>query len=151
MIQAALHRMALAGALLVVGAAAPASAQDLLMTCHGSSANGQGVSQLFTVPNDHLGYRGSGMFSEDVSAYGLRAGIPQLVANYSRRSLPAQFDAFMRTQPRGHNGGTCVAATDRALISAYYRRLIANGHNKFLLNDWRPTSGTALRAEEWPN
>ena len=108
------------------------------------------ISRLFTVNDRQLREVGDDLTLDEVKKYDQQFKFPRSIAGYSNDGLVAQWDAYIRAQPLGHNGGHCVASADRELMITEYRKLRSRGYNKLLADKWRPSGGVISDAIEWP-
>ncbi len=142
-------------ALVALPLAAASHAANVFAFCeYENSDNGaRPYTQLFTVKGDALedGY-GAFTYEKTLEWEKLmpvdRYTTAQRIGGYRDSSLVGQFTKFAGKDAQT---ATCYVTTDKERAFAWYRtRLADKRYDKLPIQDWRPTKGAFITAEQWP-
>jgi hypothetical protein len=135
--------------------AAAANAGNVYSACEYEDSNTgkRPFTQLFTLEGDAL-KDSYGAFSYDKTLeWEANAPVDKYtnamrVSGYMPNSLVGQFMKFAESK---NERGDCMVTTDKERAFAWYRQRLADGrYDKFIIEDWRPSEGSFISAEQWP-
>ena len=132
-------------AISVIGAVAPAQAQQLMVVCSDDTLEPPSVSPIFYIDNGAIDFSGANASYEQIKAYN---------AKYGHEFYPGFIvkprDELEAMEPRW-NHASCAYSADRSQLTTWYAKRKQSGHTQTKLYNWMPKGLKVHRVEHWPN